>query len=461
MDIIEIMDDQPDNASDASDDRSVTLDYSPPGNLARDVIDLTDDPEFSIDDADYLSDSGYERLLLGWGFHEIRDPIANPRGQDANPQRQVEPLRRRRLKDEVCVDCVVYRKGQSLQLSRGKYLRICSIIQYPDGQIYFQGRNMIKTHRHSKSYVPKCGRWENELLWIENDDENEISLTEVRKVVTIHFTNSCDVTNNPYQGLTCRLKERLNESKTLKDSQGSIQYISAHEADDGYRWAPKDLRSRWRGETRAFGEADRFTAKFAQGAVDDLTGSGGAGENRISRLKRTRWYSFGDGFCGAGGVSCGANQAGLEIKWAFDASHHAARSYQLNFENAACELGTIDFFLTNEDQFQRVDVSHGSPPCQTFSPAHTMAGRNDDANSACIFSCSNLIRTAKPRVHTMEETSGLWNRHTATFNRVILDFVEMGYSVRWGILFCADYGVPQLRKRLVIMASGWVFLSSR
>lgn len=103
----------------------------------------------------------------------------------------------------------------------------------------------------------------------------------------------------------------------------------------------------------------------------------------------------------------------------------------------------------------RVDVCHCSPPCQPFSPAHTVNNQErDELNSACIFAARNLLQRARPRVLTMEETSGLYERHKETMHRVILDIIEEGYSVRWSILDCFHYGVPQCRKRLLIIAAG-------
>ncbi|KAI9042337.1 C-5 cytosine methyltransferase DmtA [Aspergillus affinis] len=429
MNVHEISDDEFD---DDRDDRSVTLDLDP-GSESQEVIDLTEDTEFSLTEDDYLTDAEIRRLLGNWR----ENPSLSTAGHNSY----------RTVNDRIWVEDILYEKGQSVKLRKqGRYLRIRSVIQYTTGEIYFQGWNMIKTARHRECYMPKGRDWDSELVWVTNEDAAEISIFEVRRFVTIHFTNYCDIASDrhQHQGLFCRLKE------TLGKGGGSIQYISHHEADEGFRWNTTELRRLWRGgETRPFGQADRFAAKFSQ-PVTDLTGP----DDEVSLLKRRRWYTFGDGFCGAGGVSCGANQAGLEIKWAFDGSQHATESYRLNFDNAECELGRIDHFLTNDEDFQRVDVSHGSPPCQTFSPAHTSVGRHDDANSACIFSCSDLIKTAKPRVHTMEETSGLFDRHKETLNRVILDFLEAGYSVRWGLLYCVDYGVPQNRKRLVIIASG-------
>jgi DNA (cytosine-5)-methyltransferase 1 len=54
-----------------------------------------------------------------------------------------------------------------------------------------------------------------------------------------------------------------------------------------------------------------------------------------------------------------------------------------------------------------VDVLHISPPCQTWSMAHTVPGRNDDANSASLFSVRELLLLGRPRVATMEQVTGL------------------------------------------------------
>ena len=232
----------------------------------------------------------------------------------------------------------------------------------------------------------------------------------------------------------------------IKDPS-ALEFISFEEADEGFRIDPVALRRAWRGETRSFGAADSppiiLLEKEDDGVVD---------------LTTRRQYTFGDGFCGAGGVSCGARSAGLRPTWAFDNSPHAVTTYRLNFDNTECEGSDIFNFLTNNYEFLKVDVTHGSPPCQTFSPAKTVMSANDDANSACIFACSDMIKKAKPRIHTMEETSGLFERHKETLHRVVQDFVELGYSVRWSLLNCVDFGVPQCRRRLVIIASGCVVL---
>ncbi|KJK64311.1 C-5 cytosine-specific DNA methylase [Aspergillus parasiticus SU-1] len=409
----------------------------------RELVDLTIPTFQDFDEDDYCTDEEFELLLQSWQLHTPSPRVTTP----------VEEIRETTILplEEVCIDGILYKPGQSLELDDGSYLRICTVLKDSTGAaVYFSGRQLLKTRNHAGTYVPKE---RNELVWIANVTDI-IPFHMVKRFVNINFTNICQLRGDRQKiakpnDLWCRLKE------TLKGGEVSIEYVSFVEADEGYKIEPAILRQLWRGKTRAFGEEDHPRDRSPVIVLDnpdpvvDLTCS-----ESVEERKRRRQYTFGDGFCGAGGVSCGARRAGLYNKWAFDNSEHATSTYRLNFEDACCELSDIFSFLTSNDEFLRVDVSHGSPPCQTFSPAHTIEGVHDEENSACIFSSADLIRRAKPRVYTMEETSGLLDRHRDTLHRVINDFIEIGYSVRWCILRLIEYGVPQTRKRLLVIASG-------
>ncbi|KAL2871385.1 S-adenosyl-L-methionine-dependent methyltransferase [Aspergillus lucknowensis] len=401
----------------------------------REVVDLTGEEKFH--DGDYVTDECFEILREDWD-RAVRA---------AEPPTQDEPSTARKCLEDVCVEGIIYMPGQSLELHDDTFLRISSVWEDPKGEIFFKGRRLLKTKNHAGTYIPK---WHNELVWVDNED-SDVPLGIVKRFVSMHFTNHCHVSNDPQKprsvnDLFCRLKETLN----IKTGAASVEYLAFDEADTEYRVEPSTLRGWWRGETAAFGGDENQRAPIV--VLDELENDEQA--DPVVDQKVRRKYTLGDGFCGAGGVSCGAETAGMRVKWAFDLSHHAAATYRLNFPFAECWTSDIFNFLTNNEGYLKVDVTHGSPPCQTFSPAHTIESANDDANSACIFSCGNLIRKAKPRVHTMEETSGLFERHKETFYGVIHDFVEIGYSARWGLLNCMEYGVPQSRKRLIIVASG-------
>lgn len=164
-------------------------------------------------------------------------------------------------------------------------------------------------------------------------------------------------------------------------------------------------------------------------------------------------YTFGDCFCGAGGTSRGAVGAGLHVKWGFDFNLSACRSYALNFYAAGVYNIWADQFAMLPTEDHKVDICHMSPPCQFFSDAHTVLGKDDDMNTASLFSVYQLLQKVKPRVVTLEQTSGLLRRHSEFFNAVVLMFTAQGFSIRWRLLHCADYGLPQHRVRAFMIAS--------
>ena len=418
-------------------------------NNAGEIVDLTADTEAEINDGDYLTDACFSRLLRNWS----REQVAQPPSPQPAKQEIIE----------ACVENIVYKPGQSVELHDDSFLRIIKVLKDATGSVFFRGRRLFRIRNlladeKPKSYLP---RWRTELLWVTNEN-SDIAFGVIKQFAAVHFTNRIESDHDRVagslskaSGLFCRLKE------TSDCEQVSIQYLSNEEADDGYKSQPWELRHHWRGSTPSFGTARKKSSSVHKPAVIDLDhppmidltrpeSSGGMSR----RLSESRTYNFGDAFCGAGGVSSGARKAGLHIKWAFDNSSHAVATYRLNFNTANCEHTDIFNFLSNDPGFTRVDICHGSPPCQTFSPAHTIQCATDDANFACIFSCADLIKSAKPRVLTMEETAGLYQRHRDIFCRVIQSFLEIGYSVGWKVLNCIDYGVPQRRQRLVIVASG-------
>lgn len=174
--------------------------------------------------------------------------------------------------------------------------------------------------------------------------------------------------------------------------------------------------------------------------------------SRLSSIAGQR-YTFGDCFCGAGGTSRGAVDAGLRVEWGFDFDLSACKSYALNY--IAADVYNVDahYFSSLTDKEHKVDICHLSPPCQYFSDAHTVSGKDDDMNVASLFAVFELLYQAKPRVVTLEQTSGLLRRHILYFNAVILMFTARGFSIRWRVIDCANYGVPQKRSRLIMIAS--------
>ncbi|KAI1183280.1 S-adenosyl-L-methionine-dependent methyltransferase [Nemania serpens] len=165
-------------------------------------------------------------------------------------------------------------------------------------------------------------------------------------------------------------------------------------------------------------------------------------------------YTFGDMFCGAGGASYGARKAGFQVKVACDHHVGAYNTYAEVFPEAKLYTLDIFHFITEVQSKIRVDVLHLSPPCQFWSPAHTCAGVNDDANIAVLFSCEKLIEKLRPRLFTLEQTFGILHpRFEFYFNSLLHGFTQNNYSVRWKIVDLVDWGSPATRKRLVMIGA--------
>lgn len=152
--------------------------------------------------------------------------------------------------------------------------------------------------------------------------------------------------------------------------------------------------------------------------------------------------TFGDAFCGAGGTTCGAVMAGLKVKWGFDFWEHACTTWEANFSDAACYCMASDEFVNmaqkssdNSLAGAKVDILHLSPPCQYFSPAHTVDGIDDEMNTASLYAVLEVVKVAKPRVVTLEQTFGILGaRYRWYFASLIHMFATLQFSVRWAIV---------------------------
>ncbi|TVY81929.1 Modification methylase HphIA [Lachnellula suecica] len=169
--------------------------------------------------------------------------------------------------------------------------------------------------------------------------------------------------------------------------------------------------------------------------------------------------TYGDAFCGAGGTTRGALQAGLHIKWGFDFNPTPCLTWRANFPQARCFAIRSDEFVSlarcsATPDIMKVDILHLSPPCQFFSPAHTKEGPDDEMNVASLFAVRAVIEVARPRVVTLEQTFGIAAlRFRFYFNALIQMFTALDFSIRWVVVPLSQWGLPQRRNRLIIIAS--------
>lgn len=172
-----------------------------------------------------------------------------------------------------------------------------------------------------------------------------------------------------------------------------------------------------------------------------------------------------DLYCGAGGLSEGLHQVGYEIVFAIDKDRDACETFVKNHPGVDVECASITS-LTPGDLAKRVDncvdLVVGGPSCQGFSTAGRRNGwvRDDDDRNDLWSHMLAVVEKVRPRAFMMENVPGLFAWKEGQFGwKIIKAFEVLGYQVAHDILLAADYGAPQLRRRLFIVGirDGMVF----
>jgi DNA (cytosine-5)-methyltransferase 1 len=151
--------------------------------------------------------------------------------------------------------------------------------------------------------------------------------------------------------------------------------------------------------------------------------------------------------------------AGLKVVWGLDFNPNAAETWRANFPKAKMYEMWADEVCRLPDPEGKlvVEVLHLSPPCQVWSPAHTIPGQHDEMNFASLYAVQELLAKAKPRIVTLEQTFGiLHDRFMEPFNSLVRMFTDHYFSVSWQVIELQRLGLPQRRKRLIMVAAASV-----
>lgn len=155
-------------------------------------------------------------------------------------------------------------------------------------------------------------------------------------------------------------------------------------------------------------------------------------------------------FSGGGGLDIGFKRAGYNIVWANDVNKDAVNTYKKNVDlNIICQ----DLYDIDEKCIPACDVVIGGPPCQSFSLA---GNRNsDDSRGRLVWRYIDIIRQLQPKAFLFENVTGLLSAKNKDGDKILplllKTFADEGYNLSYKVLNAADYGVPQLRRRLIIV----------
>lgn len=160
-----------------------------------------------------------------------------------------------------------------------------------------------------------------------------------------------------------------------------------------------------------------------------------------------------DVFCGVGGLTRGLEDAGIDVTIGIDIDPACEYPYNQN-NNATFRLKSVENIEASDlrEAFGDVDfrLLAGCAPCQTFSSYNQKADVLDE-RWWLLRDFSRLVRDVKPEFVTMENVPGL-EKHEV-FEEFLNDLDCSGYCVNYGVVSCEEYGIPQYRKRLVLLAS--------
>lgn len=165
-----------------------------------------------------------------------------------------------------------------------------------------------------------------------------------------------------------------------------------------------------------------------------------------------------DFFCGCGGTSAGLRSAGMEIAFGLDMEPDASKTFRLNFPGASFierDIAKVD----PEEVAATVGVARGPllvsacAPCQPYSSFVEQQAR--DRRRTLLLRLLPFIRRLRPDFVFVENVPGLRaaSAPAGTFSRFCKALREEGYYVTFEVVDCQHYGVPQRRRRLVILAS--------
>lgn len=160
-------------------------------------------------------------------------------------------------------------------------------------------------------------------------------------------------------------------------------------------------------------------------------------------------------FSGAGGLDLGFKNAGFEVVYANEFNKYAAQTHDANFEVKVIQE---DITTLNKDSVPLVDVVIGGFPCQPFSAAGNQKGLLDPRGTLFMDLLevveSQINRGNTPKAIVLENVANLVAMQKGKVLETILDSIKkLGYNVQYKVLNTKDFGIPQNRRRVFIVAT--------
>jgi DNA (cytosine-5)-methyltransferase 1 len=161
-------------------------------------------------------------------------------------------------------------------------------------------------------------------------------------------------------------------------------------------------------------------------------------------------------FAGGGGMHLGLSTAGFETAWANDIEPTAAATFARNHPDIRFVSSDVRHLNPSDVSAltgsEPVDLIVGGPPCQGFSTLGDQL--TGDPRNAMFEAYARVVSWVRPRAFLMENTNYLRSQYNGTYEREIRNTMEaLGYDVSVAVLNAADFGTPQVRKRIFFVGT--------
>ena len=172
-------------------------------------------------------------------------------------------------------------------------------------------------------------------------------------------------------------------------------------------------------------------------------------------------------FAGAGGMDVGIKKAGFEVLAEIEIDKYCCQTLRATKERerASTQVIEADIRAVEPENVAglldikqgELDLLFGGPPCQPFSLAGKQNGLGD-ARGPLLFEIIRFAEYLRPKAILLEQVKGLMSakgengERGGVFNQFLLELGRIGYAPKWKVCCAADYGVPQLRDRVFVVA---------
>jgi DNA (cytosine-5)-methyltransferase 1 len=153
-------------------------------------------------------------------------------------------------------------------------------------------------------------------------------------------------------------------------------------------------------------------------------------------------------FSGCGGLDLGFTQAGFKLVYANDIDKAVWETFE---KNHGIPIDKRSLFDIKSKEIPDADGIVGGPPCQSWSLAGEMRGAKD-TRGQLFYEYIRVLKNKQPKFFLAENVPGIISRtHIGEFNNILEQFSNLGYDVTYHLVDARNYGVPQERKRVIVV----------